>query len=239
MPLMLTQLTWPGARVPYQVAAARRDELQTWIDHFNADVGAAILVPRKAEADYIEVAIGAGNSGQVGKKGGKQDVTGGTEEVMYHELMHVLGFHHEQYHWRFPWDHSDPDPKIGVGWAMRGNVKPRANTWNALLYDKVKGRYGGDFGAQAQLQHMYKKREDIHLTHTDNCDFDSVMMYSEFVRAVDEALAVRGVIAAVAVVNPAQPNMLAPFVMRKSGKVGGRHLSNDDRNAVRTLFDLV
>ncbi|GIY50828.1 zinc metalloproteinase nas-8 [Caerostris darwini] len=75
------------------------------------------FVPRTTETDYIEISPNGGCSSHIGRVGGAQSVTLGrgcyTVGIMVHELMHTLGFVHEQ-------NRPDRDDYITVLWD---NVK--------------------------------------------------------------------------------------------------------------------
>ncbi|GIX95835.1 zinc metalloproteinase nas-15, partial [Caerostris extrusa] len=75
------------------------------------------FVPRTTETDYIEISPNGGCSSHIGRVGRAQSVTLGrgcyTVGIMVHELMHTLGFVHEQ-------NRPDRDDYITVLWD---NVK--------------------------------------------------------------------------------------------------------------------
>ena len=64
-----------------------------------ADPGTIQFVPRTNQSDYIFFVNGGGNFSPVGKQGGKQEihvVSWSNSLVICHEVMHSLGFYHEQ-----------------------------------------------------------------------------------------------------------------------------------------------
>lgn len=97
---------WPDGEVPFEIAGDfSKDELDmiaSAIDEYHAKT-CIRFIPRTTETDYISIV--RGNSGcwsSVGRVGGKQEVNLQTPGCLtkpgtaIHELMHVLGFLHEQ-----------------------------------------------------------------------------------------------------------------------------------------------
>lgn len=74
--------------------------------------------PRSTETDYVMIAGGNGCSSSVGRVGGPQHVTLGDgciyTGIVMHELMHSVGFWHEQSRW-------DRDDFITVNYQ---NIQP-------------------------------------------------------------------------------------------------------------------
>lgn len=103
MAVISPQKIWPDARVPY---VAETPEIDGWLREINAAVGFPLLVPKgKSDSDYISAERGAGKSETIGyrKEKGKHKITAGNKFSMQHELLHALGFHHEQLHRDGPW----------------------------------------------------------------------------------------------------------------------------------------
>lgn len=103
---------WPDARVPYvflddwddpAVAgdenAAMRATIRAAMDAIEA-VSAVRFVARTTEGDYVQFRDGSGCSATVGHQGGAQNVNLNVacnqRWIVAHEILHALGFNHEQ-----------------------------------------------------------------------------------------------------------------------------------------------
>ncbi|MFD0861686.1 M12 family metallopeptidase [Sungkyunkwania multivorans] len=95
---------WPGARVPYVIASGhpKRADILWAINHINTQTNVC-LTPRASESDYVEFVYEEGMCGLswIGRIGGRQEITigdscGNTRGSAAHEIMHALGFYHEQ-----------------------------------------------------------------------------------------------------------------------------------------------
>lgn len=113
---------WPQARVPYEISFPYGLLGVVYVlvamsqIHLNTCVR---FVPRTNETDYIQLTRGKGCSSFVGRVGGAQEVVlqeGGCDQlgVVMHELIHALGFWHEQ-------SRFDRDAHVIIHWT---NIKP-------------------------------------------------------------------------------------------------------------------
>ncbi|XP_061398643.1 zinc metalloproteinase nas-4-like [Musca vetustissima] len=104
--LVSTATRWPNGVVPYEIGAQfKRRELQmihNAIQEYHQRT-CIRFVPRTNEKDYISIVNGkSGCWSSIGRVGGKQEVNLQTPGCLtkpgtaIHELMHVLGFLHEQ-----------------------------------------------------------------------------------------------------------------------------------------------
>jgi len=104
MAVFTPNLAWPGSRVPYEADCS---ETEQWLLEINRVVGFPLLVPKgRSDTDYVLAAqSGHGVSETIGyiKSKGAHRISGSRKFVMQHELMHALGFHHEQLHAKGPW----------------------------------------------------------------------------------------------------------------------------------------
>lgn len=95
---------WPDSRVPY-VADTR--ETEKWLLEINHVIGFPLLVEKGiSDSDYLQAVKGTrGGSETIGYTKGKgaHGITGAHKATMQHELLHALGFHHEQLHAKGPW----------------------------------------------------------------------------------------------------------------------------------------
>ena len=103
---------WPNATVPYTFAddwddptilgnenGAMRATILAAMDAIEA-VTAVRFVPRTSQDDYVRFRDADGCSSYVGRQGGRQDVNlalgCNNTWIVVHELLHALGFNHEQ-----------------------------------------------------------------------------------------------------------------------------------------------
>ena len=114
---------WPNGRVPFVIASSftssQRDAITTYMREIEA-VAKVQFVARSNESAYINIVPTTNTnicgSSYVGRQGGKQDVTLRCfgRRTITHELMHALGFWHEQ-------SRPDRDNYITIDWS---NVNP-------------------------------------------------------------------------------------------------------------------
>jgi hypothetical protein len=103
MPVISPHKLWPYSRVPY---VAQTPEIESWLLEINSAIGFPLLVSKGiSDVDYIAASTGSGKSESIGyvKNVGKYTITASKKFSMQHELMHALGFHHEQLHKGGPW----------------------------------------------------------------------------------------------------------------------------------------
>ncbi|XP_073820038.1 hatching enzyme 1.2-like [Musca autumnalis] len=104
--LVSTATRWPNGIVPYEIGAhfQRRDlqMIRNAIREYHRRT-CILFVPRTTEKDYISIVNGkSGCWSSIGRVGGKQEVNLQSPGCLskpgtaMHELMHVLGFLHEQ-----------------------------------------------------------------------------------------------------------------------------------------------
>lgn len=117
---------WPGAVVPYTLDSSfTSSELQVVMAGI-ADITSNTcirLIQRSNEANYIRIIRGVPNSGcwsYVGRIGGAQDLNlqAGNpgcifKGIVSHELIHAIGFYHEQ-------SRTDRDDYVTINW---GNIQ--------------------------------------------------------------------------------------------------------------------
>jgi hypothetical protein len=94
------QFRWPNGRIPFEIDAAlpNQQRVTDAIAHWHAHTGIR-LTPRAGEADFVRFVPGSGCSSQVGRRGGRQDITLGTNCTTgnaIHEIGHTVGLWHEQ-----------------------------------------------------------------------------------------------------------------------------------------------
>lgn len=121
----ITGQKWPDGKVPYVFASSLTADQRTTIRNYMTyleSVARVKFTTRVSESAYLSIKPTASasicGSSFVGKQGGAQDVLIGvscfTESTIVHELLHALGFWHEQ-------SRSDRDTYITINTA---NVHP-------------------------------------------------------------------------------------------------------------------
>uniref|UniRef100_A0A914BVX0 Metalloendopeptidase n=1 Tax=Acrobeloides nanus TaxID=290746 RepID=A0A914BVX0_9BILA len=110
------QLTWSNAVIPYILDDAfSQGEVRALERAFSSYKKRTCIRfrPRDEEYDYLYITKGYGCYSQVGRTGGKQELSLGRgclfHEIIVHELMHSLGFWHEH-------SRSDRDDHIRIRW---------------------------------------------------------------------------------------------------------------------------
>ncbi|GAB6026274.1 Meprin A subunit beta [Chamberlinius hualienensis] len=114
------QLKWPNGIVPYEISnqfrGGQRNQILKAIKHFET-VTCVKFKQRNGEKDYVNFVKDKGCYSTVGRRGGKQDISLGNECIAFgiilHEMMHSLGFWHEQ-------SRTDRDDYVKVLW---NNIK--------------------------------------------------------------------------------------------------------------------
>nr|CAD7263089.1 unnamed protein product [Timema shepardi] len=120
-------LRWSRGIVPYVISASfsiyeRSVIAAAFLDYFQHSC--IKFVPRTTQQDYVYLLKGAGCSSAVGRQGGSQQVSLGPgclyKGIIVHELMHAVGFWHEQ-------SRGDRDHFVTVLWdnIQRGETTHR------------------------------------------------------------------------------------------------------------------
>ncbi|OXA54469.1 Zinc metalloproteinase nas-4 [Folsomia candida] len=132
---------WPSATIPYQFTLTfpfgYRSVFQSAINHI---VGRTCIrfKTRQAEVDFIEVNQDSGCSSGVGRMGGRQGLSLANRcdhlGTIVHEMIHALGFWHEQ-------SRTDRDDYVTINW---GNIQP-GKEHNFQSYD---ASYVSPFGEE-------------------------------------------------------------------------------------------
>jgi N-acetylneuraminic acid mutarotase len=129
---------WPGGIVPYYIDPALRvpSRVTDAIAHIEALTVGVDLVPYSGQADYVHFIDGDGCSSMVGRQGGGQWISVGTETEcdaprVVHEILHALGMGHEQ-------SRCDRDGYVQIVWAniqvgREGNFQKRCDGYSDLF----------------------------------------------------------------------------------------------------------
>uniref|UniRef100_A0A914N6R2 Metalloendopeptidase n=1 Tax=Meloidogyne incognita TaxID=6306 RepID=A0A914N6R2_MELIC len=115
-------LKWPRARIPYTVSSQYtsygRERIAEAIDEYHKKTCVEWTPKAANDIDYVHILPDDGCYSLVGKVGGKQPVSLGegcmTIGIVIHELMHSVGFFHEQ-------SRTDRDDYVNILWD---NIDP-------------------------------------------------------------------------------------------------------------------
>jgi len=96
-------LKWPNGRVPYvldsSLAGAARTAISDSIADFSEYTCIKWVEKESSDVNYVRFFKGLGCYSNVGRVGGRQDVSIGDncqfKQVVLHEMLHALGFYHE------------------------------------------------------------------------------------------------------------------------------------------------
>ncbi|CAI4228413.1 unnamed protein product [Auanema sp. JU1783] len=115
------QLTWTGGIIPYEMDSAFSSAEVRTIEKAFASYKKSTCIrfqKRTDETDYLNIVKGYGCYSQVGRTGGKQEISLGRgclfHEIIVHELMHSVGFWHEH-------SRADREDHIKIKWE---NILP-------------------------------------------------------------------------------------------------------------------
>ena len=186
---------WPNQAIPYVVTRGDAAKVTAWINRLNKRLRRTLFIPHLSiyaglpsvpANTYVSIEYIPGtpeSEGVVGYKGSHEHrVKCADEARLIHELFHVLGFQHEQYHPKYGWIGSQ-------GWPDDNRVSdhtleavPSESSWNDLLCDcmnKERGA-GGTSGNSEFLKwaaHNFYKHEPWTVDDQNMCDIWSAMMY--------------------------------------------------------------
>ncbi|KAF2358176.1 Peptidase M12A [Trinorchestia longiramus] len=129
--IVSSERLWPNGNVPYVLSSTFRPEERSIIAKAIKtlhDLSCVHLVPHTNERDYIHILKGDGCTSNIGRVGGSQALSLGPgcikAGVVMHELMHALGFWHEQ-------SRFDRDRYININWD---NIQ-KGKGYNFQKYD--------------------------------------------------------------------------------------------------------
>lgn len=130
------QLTWKGGIIPYVMDPAFLVHEVKIIEKAFASYRKSTCIrfqPRNGEDDYLNIVKGFGCYSQVGRTGGKQEISLGRgclfHEIIVHELMHAVGFWHEH-------SRADRDEHIHIRWDnILPGMKSQFDKISAALQD--------------------------------------------------------------------------------------------------------
>jgi hypothetical protein len=138
---------WAGGKIPYEIDASIPSDVAALVrqaaEHIRTQTGNCIQwVPRKGEAKYVRVVKGNGCSSWLGMYGtGVQDLNLGNGcgyiGTVVHEMLHAVGFDHEQ-------NRPDRDNYLNIfrqniepGKEFNFDKTPGGQTYNNFDFDSV------------------------------------------------------------------------------------------------------
>ncbi|XP_050716597.1 zinc metalloproteinase nas-15-like [Eriocheir sinensis] len=110
------QLVWPGGVIPYVISSSYSSSERQVIARAMTELSSKTcltFVPRSSHLAYVHILRGQGCSSAVGRSGGVQTLSLGSNcvyvGIVMHELMHAAGFWHEQ-------SRYDRDSYVTINW---------------------------------------------------------------------------------------------------------------------------
>ncbi|MCU0463769.1 MAG: M12 family metallopeptidase [Anaerolineae bacterium] len=130
---------WPQGIVYYTFASNVSETNRNYVYAAMAElesVAGVVFLPRTTQANYVEIISDRGNWSYIGMIGGRQQLglyNWNAKYVVVHELMHALGFWHEQ-------SRPDRDDYVVINWhniidGMGGNFEIRQSASTIGAYD--------------------------------------------------------------------------------------------------------
>lgn len=220
MSVIVRHNRWANSRVPY-VITPENPQVEGWFREVNVAVGFPLLARKLAtDINHVELIIGGASKSEViGCKGaGMQKIGGTSKHTVLHELLHAIGFKHEQLHRKLPWDDTDPRrTKVNryAGFAPERGFKTEGNR---KLFEAITVTVN-EFYASNNLWSRLEAVMDPQTEHWGDCDLNSVMCYPDFVTALTRAGMDR-----------------SPGVTRSGMHPACDTLSNQDAQALRYMY---
>uniref|UniRef100_A0A0N5CCG7 Metalloendopeptidase n=1 Tax=Strongyloides papillosus TaxID=174720 RepID=A0A0N5CCG7_STREA len=142
-----TYLKWSDGRIPYtissQYSSFSRSKIAEAIEEYRKLTCIDFAPKSAADVDYIHIVPDDGCYSLVGRVGGKQPVSLGDgciqKGIIIHELMHSVGFFHEQ-------SRSDRDEYINIKWEnVEAGLQDQFEKYDLKMIDHLDTNY--DYGS--------------------------------------------------------------------------------------------
>uniref|UniRef100_A0AC34Q945 Metalloendopeptidase n=1 Tax=Panagrolaimus sp. JU765 TaxID=591449 RepID=A0AC34Q945_9BILA len=142
-----TYLMWPDGRIPYtissQYSSFSRSKIAEAIEEYRRLTCIDFSPKSAADQDYIHIVPDDGCYSLVGRVGGKQPVSLGDgciqKGIIIHELMHAVGFFHEQ-------SRADRDDFVNINWNnVEAGLQDQFDKYSLSMIDHLDTTY--DYGS--------------------------------------------------------------------------------------------
>lgn len=142
-----TYLKWADGRIPYtissQYSSYSRSKIAEAIEEYKKKTCIEFSPKSAADQDYIHIVPDDGCYSLVGRIGGKQPVSLGDgciqKGIIIHELMHAVGFFHEQ-------SRADRDDHIIINWNnVESGLQDQFDKYSLNMIDHLETKY--DYGS--------------------------------------------------------------------------------------------
>jgi len=161
-----TKYNWPNKTILYtlnpNLTSTHRERINTAIEVWHTQTQIR-LVQRTNQGDYVEFKAGSGNSSNVGRIGGRQQITidtsSGTAGNMIHEIGHAVGMIHE--HQNFSRDNYITVHLNNIQQAYRDQFEKKTGNQHIHAYTVF---YDRGFPFSSIM--MYSSRNNFGITST-------------------------------------------------------------------------
>ncbi|ULT84452.1 hypothetical protein L5515_019100 [Caenorhabditis briggsae] len=142
-----TYLKWEQARIPYtissQYSSYSRTKIAEAIEEYRKKTCIDFSPKSAGDLDYIHIVPDDGCYSLVGRIGGKQPVSLGDgciqKGIIIHELMHAVGFFHEQ-------SRADRDEYVKINWSnVEAGLQDQFDKYSLNMIDHLGTKY--DYGS--------------------------------------------------------------------------------------------
>ncbi|CAI2358179.1 unnamed protein product [Caenorhabditis sp. 36 PRJEB53466] len=142
-----TYLKWEQARIPYtissQYSSYSRTKIAEAIEEYRKRTCIDFSPKSAGDLDYIHIVPDDGCYSLVGRIGGKQPVSLGDgciqKGIIIHELMHAVGFFHEQ-------SRADRDEYVKINWSnVEAGLQDQFDKYSLNMIDHLGTKY--DYGS--------------------------------------------------------------------------------------------
>jgi hypothetical protein len=127
--------------VPYVFHANARELVLEAIPEINAAAGRRILfevAPKHAPEAHLHISKANAQSESIGFIVQQIKVSAESKRALIHEILHALGFHHEQFHRRFAWHLRDDEMEVA---SSNPKVYLPKKDWNRFLARKIDEKF--------------------------------------------------------------------------------------------------
>ncbi|GMR61607.1 hypothetical protein PMAYCL1PPCAC_31802, partial [Pristionchus mayeri] len=140
-------LKWPSGRIPYtistQYSSISRQRIAEAIDDYTENTCISFVPKAARDTDYIHIMPDDGCYSLVGRNGGRQILSLGDgciqKGIIVHEMMHTVGFFHEQ-------SRADRDDYVSIKWEnVENGLQDQFDKYSLSMIDHLGTQY--DYGS--------------------------------------------------------------------------------------------